>query len=368
MAQLEAATDALDALVDTGRLTGYVCGIRQGGRTSVAAGGTGPGPGPDDGSPPAVDAVFPLSSNTKPIGGVLALRLVELGVLSLDEPVAEYLPELAAPRVLARAGGPVEEVVPAERPITVRDLLTMTAGFGWAGEGTPLHEAMAAAQIAPGPYAPPMEPVEYLRRLGSLPLAAQPGAGWQYHTSSDVLGVLLARVAGVPLLELLTEHVTGPLGLADCGFTADPGRLVTSYGLGPAGHVVALDTRARFEHPPVFASLACGLVSTVADYLAFLEVLVDGGTLLGSDCAEMMATDHLSPAQRAAAEGFVGPGCGYGFQLERRPDGTVGWAGGLGTIGYADRRTGRCAAVFTTQAVDMPGTEDALETVWELLR
>lgn len=364
MAPFEAATDALDALVDTGRLTGYVCGVRQGGRTRVAAGGAGPG----DGAPPAADAVFPLSSNTKPIGGVLALRLVELFVLSLDDPVAEYLPELAAPRVLARAGGPIDEVVPAGRPITVRHLLTMTAGFGWAGEGTPLQDAMAAEQIAPGPYAPPMTPEEYLRRLGALPLAAQPGEGWQYHTSSDVLGVLLTRVTGVPLTDLLAEHVTGPLGLADCGFTADPGRLVTSYGLGPAGDLVALDTRARFEHPPVFASLACGLASTVADYLTFLEVLVDGEPLLGSDYAEMMATDHLTPAQRAAAEGFVGPGCGYGFQLERRPDGAVGWAGGLGTIGYADRRTGRCAAVFTTQAFDVPGTEDALEAVWEMLR
>ena len=363
MAQFEAATDALDALVDSGRLAGYVCGVRQDGRTRLAAGGAS-----SVGGPPLVeDSVFPLSSNTKPVGGILALRLVELGVLPIDGPVSAFLPELASPRVLARPGGPIDATVTAERPITVRHLLTMTAGFGWAGEGTPLHEAMVTEQIAPGPYAPPIAPEEYLRRLGRLPLAAQPEHGWQYHTSSDVLGVLLARATGVSLPQLLAEHVIDPLGLVDCGFTADPGRLVTSYGLGPTGEVVTLNTRSRFENPPLFDSLACGLVSTVADYLALLDVLCDGGTVLGSESVETMTTDHLSPAQRAAAQEFIGPDCGYGFQVERRPDGAVGWAGGLGTIGYADRRTGRCAAVFTTQSFDVPATTDALDTVWALL-
>lgn len=363
MERFVSVTGELDALVDAGRLTGYVCGVRQDGRSRIVAGGTrslgGPALDPD--------AVFPLSSNTKPVGGVLALRLVELGVLALDDPVATYLPELSAPRVLARPGGPIDRTVPASRPITLRHLLTMTAGFGWAGEGSPLSEAMSERQVAPGPYAPPMAPDEYLRLLGALPLADQPGRGWLYHTGSDVLGVLLARATGATVSELVAEHVTGPLGLADCGFTADPDRLPTSYGFGPDGDLRALDTRSRFDHPPRFESLACGLVSTVADYLAFLDVLVDGGTVLGAQYVEEMATDHLTARQRAAAEGFVGPGCGYGIQVEIRPDGAVGWAGGLGTIGYVDRRTGRCAAVFTTQSYDVPGTADALDSVWALL-
>ena len=365
----ELITDGLDALVDAGRLVGYVCGVRQDGRARVVAGGArsvgGPALEPD--------AVFPLSSSTKPIGGVLALRLVQLGLLAMDEPVAEHLPELAAPRVLERPTGPLEQTVPADRPITLRHLLTMTAGFGWVESG-PLAEAMGERQIAPGPYAPPMPADEYLRRLGGLPLVDHPGEGWYYHTSSDVLGVLLARATGRSVGELLAEHVTGPLGLRDCGFTADPGRLVTSYGAADGGGLRALDTAARFDRPPVFESLACGLASTASDYLRLLDVLVDGGagagggSVLGGEHVRSMTTDQLTERQRATAEGFIGPGCGYGFQVEIRPDGAVGWAGGLGTIGYADPRSGRSAVVFTTQAYEVPGTTEALDTVWTLLR
>jgi CubicO group peptidase (beta-lactamase class C family) len=361
---MESVSESLDALVDAGRLTGYVCGVRQGGRTRLAAGGARS----VDGPALEPDTVFPLSSNTKPVGGVLAMRLVELGVLGIDDPVATHLPELADPRVLADPGGPIDRTVPAERPITLRHLLTMTAGFGWAGEGSPLAGAMSERQVGPGPYAPPMAPDEYLRQLGVLPLADQPGHGWLYHTSSDVLGVLLARATGASVSQLVAEHLTEPLGLADCGFSADPGRMPTSYGMGPDGELRALDTRDRFDHPPRFESLACGLASTVSDYLAILDVLIDGGTVLGAEHVDTMTTDQLTPHQRAAAEGIIGPGCGYGVQVEVRPDGVVGWAGGLGTIGYVDRHTGRCAAVFTTQSYDVPGTEDALDSVWELLR
>src|SRR5699024_9077860 len=133
------------------------------------------------------------------------------------------------------------------------------AGLGWGGGGTPLAGAMAAQQVAPGPYAPPMPPDEYLRRLGALPLAGQPGQGWNYHNSSDVLGVLLARATGSAVPDLVAEHVTGPLGMRDTGFTAAPGRLVASYGADPSGGLRALDTAGRFGEPPAFASLACGL-------------------------------------------------------------------------------------------------------------
>ena len=371
MAEPQALTDPFDArfdapleaMVDAGKLVGYVCGVRQGGRSRILAGGSrwlgGPALEPD--------AVFPLSSSTKPVAGVLALALVERGVLGLDEPVAVHLPELAGPRVLVRPDGPLEETVPAEEPLTLRHLLTMTAGFGWPGEGCALAGAMAERQIAPGPYAPPMPADEYVGLVGSLPLMSQPGRGWYYHTCSDVLGVLLSRAAGAPVSELLARYLTGPLGLRDCGFTADPGRLVTSYGVAEGGGLRALDNEARFTRPPVFESLACGLTSTAADYLRFLEVLADGGGVLGQESARSMRSDHLTERQRAAAEGFIGPGCGYGFQVEIRPDGAVGWAGGLGTIGYLDPRTGRAAVVLTTQAYDVPGTAEALETVWSLL-
>jgi CubicO group peptidase (beta-lactamase class C family) len=356
--------DVLDALVDHGRLVGYVCGVRESGRSRIVSGGARIVGGPALGE----DAVFPLSSNTKPVGGILAMRLVERGVLTLDDPVDTFLPELADPPVLATPDAPLDRTVPAERPLTLRHLLTMTAGAGWVGENPALSEAMSDRGVAPGPYAPAVAPDEYLRRLAELPFAGQPGQAWWYHTSSDVLGVLLARATGSSVTELLAEHVTGPLGLADTGFTADLSRLPTSYGLGPDGRVSPLDTAGRFAVPPVFESLACGLASTVGDYLELLGVLVDGGPVLDGESARLMTTDHLTAQQRASAEGFLGPGCGYGFQVEVRPGGVVGWAGGLGTIGYVDRGTGRAAAVFTAQSYDVPGTTEALETVWTLLR
>jgi CubicO group peptidase (beta-lactamase class C family) len=180
--------------------------------------------------------------------------------------------------------------------------------------------------------------------------------------------VLLARATGSSVAELLGEHVTGPLGLADTGFTAAPARLPTMYGLGPDDRVRPLEVADRFAVPPAFESLACGLAATVGDYLEVLGVLVDGGPVLSAESVRLMTTDHLTAPQRASAEGFLGPGCGYGFQVEVRPGGMVGWAGGLGTIGYVARGTGRSAAVFTTQSFDVPGTAEALETVWTLLR
>lgn len=365
MTGTEAVREALDRLVADGKLVGYVLGVRERGTGSVVAGGTSALGGPAM-SP---DAQFPLTSNTKPIAGVLAMRLVELGVVALDEPVDEHLPELAHPRVLARPDGPLDEVVVAERPITLRHLLTMTAGFGWVAETGPLSEAMAEQQVSPGPYPPPMSPDEYLRRLGELPLAGQPGQNWRYHNSSDVLGVLLARASGASVSELLAEHVTGPLGMPDTGFVADPERMPTGYGADADGNLEPLDHPGQvFTHAPAFESLACGLVSTVADYLEFLPVLAQGGPVLSRGSAIQLATDQLTQAQRESAAGFLEPGCGYGFQVETRPDGSVGWAGGLGTIGYTNPLTGKSAALFTPQSYEAPGTGEAFEQFWQLLR
>jgi len=353
----------LDEMVATGQLVGYVCGVRSRGASEIVAGGSSSIGGPEL----SEEAVFPLSSNTKPLGGVLAMRLVELGVIHPDQPVAEFLPELADLKVLASPGATPDRTVPVERPVTVRHLLTMSAGFGWTGESPALVEAMSARGIAPGPFAPTIPPEEYLVRLAGLPLAGQPGRGWWYHTSSDVLGVLLARAADRPVGVLLEELVTGPLGLVDTGVTADPDRMPTSYGVGADGAPDPLDTVSRFAGRPVFESLACGLASTVGDHLTFLDVLVDGGPVLKPGTAWEMTRDHLTARQREQARGFLGPGCGYGFQVEVTPGGAVGWAGGLGTIGYVDRHTGRAAAVFTPQSFDVPGTPRALEQVWSLL-
>ncbi|MDP9820686.1 serine hydrolase domain-containing protein [Nocardioides massiliensis] len=328
MTALADLTESLDRLVADGALQGWAAGVREAGTTHLTAGGRR-----------TADEPAAIASNTKPIAGALTLRLVELGRLGLDDAVAQWLPELANPRVLTRPGGPLDDTVAAQRPITVRHLLTMTAGFGWVVEGGPLAAAMDELQVGPGPDAPPMTPDEYLRRLASLPLAGQPGATWRYHTSSDVLGVLLARCTGRPVSDLLAEHVTGPLAM-------------------PATH---------FPTDVAFESLATGLVSTVADQLRFLAAIGDGGgAVLGRASTRQMCTNQLTPEQRSGADDLLEAGAGWGHHVEVRADGLVGWAGGRGTIGYVDPAGGRAAALFTWQGMDTAGTQQAFAEFWQL--
>lgn len=364
MAGIERVATALDRLVNEGRLVGYVLGLADNGRANIVAGGAST----LGGAAMAEATQFPLTSNTKPIGGVLAMKLLELGVLELDAPVGRHLPELAHPRVLVRPDGPLDDVVEADRAITLRHLLTMTPGFGWVAESGPLSAAMEEQRISPGPYPPPMSHDEYLRRLGELPLANHPGTRWRYHNSSDVLGVLLARATGRPLSELLDEHVFGPLEMTQTGFVGDPDRMPTSYGADADGNLEALTLPdGLLRTPSEFESLSCGLVSTVTDYLRFLPVLSRGAPVLSRGSAIQLGTDQLTAGQRETAAGLLERGSGYGFHVEIRPDGSVGWAGGLGTIGYTNPLTGRSAALFTNQSFEAPGTAEAFEHFWPLL-
>src|SRR5207247_852888 len=159
-----------------------------------------------------------ISSMTKPVTAVAAMILVEECRLRLDEPVDRLLPELAGRRVLQRIDGPLEDTVPAHRPITARDLLTFRLGWGlvMAPPGaTPIQRAMDELRLGQGPPSPstPPEPDEWIRRLGTLPLMHQPGEQWMYTTGSDVLGVLVARASGQPFEAFLRERIFEPLGM-----------------------------------------------------------------------------------------------------------------------------------------------------------
>jgi len=155
----------------------------------------------------------------------LTMMLVEDGTLKLDDPVDEYLPELANRRVLTRVDGPLDDTVPASRPITVDDLLTLRLGFGTLFEPTfdppfPIVNAANALKLALGPPEPrtPHAPDEWIKRFGTLPLMYQPGERWQYNVGSMVLGVLVARAAGQPLGELFKTRIFEPLGMPATGF------------------------------------------------------------------------------------------------------------------------------------------------------
>ena len=296
-------------------------------------------------------------------------------MLTLDEPVDALLPELADRRVLRRPDGPLDDTVPAERAITVRDLLTFTWGFGMQGamftaaEPWPVVAAAAERELATfGPPAPATtpEPDTWLARLGELPLLAQPGERWLYQSGSQVLGVLAARAAGMPFPRVLAERLFGPLGMRDTAFhAADATRLVTGYEAGPNGFTVTDPPDGQWSRPPAFPDGGAGLVSTVDDLLAFGRMLLrDGDPVLRPATVAAMTTDQLTEAQRAVWPGFSFLGDrGWGFGVAVRPDGGFGWDGGYGTTAFTFRELGRTAVVLTQLAFDQAGPPAVCEAV-----
>jgi CubicO group peptidase (beta-lactamase class C family) len=207
--------------------------------------------GYEDNHPMQRNTIFRISSMTKPITAVATLILIEECQLRLDEPVDRLLPELSRRQVLKRLEGPLDDAVPAIRPITVRDLLTFRMGFGQMlalADAYPILKAANVKQIGMGPPSPDTMPApnEWIRRLGELPLMHQPGKKWMYNTGSDVLGVLIARASGQPFETFLRERVFEPLGMKDTAFSVPfhkLERLATSYwtNLKPS-QALSLDT------------------------------------------------------------------------------------------------------------------------------
>ncbi|NAZ81738.1 serine hydrolase [Kineococcus sp. R8] len=351
------ARRALDDQVAAGRFPGYVLATSAGGADAVHAGGLDA----VDGEPLRTDARFRTASISKPVGAALALALADDGVLDLDADVAAWLPELAGLRVLRDPAGPLEDTVPARRPVRVRDLLLMTPGFGYVPQDVPVSRAAEAAGLGPSGGAPAMSPDEHLARLAALPLAAQPGTRWLYHASYDVLGTLLARRTGRALPDLLQERLLGPLGLTSTGFWAAPRELVTAYQTGPGGLELLDPPDGAFSTPPRFPSLAAGLVSKAADLLRFAGAVRDGGRgVLSPAAVRLLTTDQLTPAQRASGAPVLDDGtswsCGAGVVVAEGQDvgrpGTWGWAGGLGTHLWVDPVRDLVVVVLTQACFD----------------
>lgn len=335
----------------------------------------------------APDSIFRISSMTKPITAVAALILLEECRLRLDEPIDSLIPELADRQVLAKPDGSLDDTVPAQRPITVRDLLTFRMGVGWdfgTAAPQPVLEAVAKLELSAGPPAPQMPPAsdEWIRRLGTLPLAYQPGERWLYDTSADVLGVLIERAAGQSFDAVLRERVFEPLGMADTGFSVPADKLDRfgpAFMTDPAtGGPAQYDpTEGQWSQPPAFGSGGGGLVSTLADYYAFAEMLLSGGThdgrrLLTRPTIAAMTTNQLTDEQLAASApdptGTVGWGFGVGVQLRRtapaRSVGTYSWDGGLGSSWANDPAEGLVGILLTNQAWTSPTPPAVREDFW----
>ncbi|MBT2421104.1 beta-lactamase family protein [Streptomyces sp. ISL-22] len=390
-ASLRRVRDVLARHVESGRIPGLVALVDRGGETHVEALGT---MRHDGGAPMRRDTIFRMASTSKPVAMAPVMVLLDECRLRLDDPVEPWLPELADRRVLKRIDGPLDDTVPAQRPITVRDLVTSTFGLGidLTSPSSPMMSAIFERGVYTQGAEPTPEPDEWMRRLGTLPLMRQPGEHWQYHVSHDVLAVLVARVTGRPFETFLRERVLAPLGMKDTGFHVpadDIDRLPPSYAPDPkTGEFLVWDEAAggRYSRPPAFQSGGGGLVSTVDDYHAYFRMLLRHGMhgterILSRPAVQLMTTNRLTPEQQAARDALArnnvhvsfGQGLhgGWGLGMAVRTHrgdyasvGQFGWDGGTGTTAYADPDKQLTGILLTQVGMSTPDSARLIHDFW----
>jgi CubicO group peptidase (beta-lactamase class C family) len=341
----------LTGFVERGELPGLVTLLARRGEAHVEALGTLS----QGGKPMRRDTIFRISSMTKPITAVAAMILVEECRLRLDDPVDSFLPELADRRVVRRLDAPLDDTVPARRPISLRDLLTFRLGFGsmMAPPGSyPIQQAISDLRLGgDGPPQPAHTPDtdEWLRRLGSLPLMYQPGERWLYNTSSDVLGALVARASGQPFEAFLRERIFEPLDMPDTAFRYT-GRQAERLASVHARRDGKLEATPRDLSQVVYFSGAGGLSASVEDYLQFAQMLLNGGELnghrlLGPRTVEMMTANHTGDMVNGQfGRPARGMGFGLGMQVVLDPiaaelavsKGAISWPGGSGVAHWIE--------------------------------
>jgi CubicO group peptidase (beta-lactamase class C family) len=349
--------EVLERHVDAGLVPGAVAVVARHGEVHIEATGTLAFEGVGSSTPMAGDTICRLASMTKPLVAACAMTLVEDNTLRLDDPIDALLPELANMTVLADPNGSLDDTVPAQRSITLRDLLTFRLGTGFVEAETKVAPIAAALNAVargedPGDPGPP-PPDVWIRRLGRVPLVFQPGERWLYETGADVTGVLIARATSMSFGDALRQRICEPLGMKDTAFSVAPEnvrRLTTAYQRDEAtGELVVEDPPdGRWSRPPVFEEGGGGLVSTLNDYFAFASALLAGGThrgerILSRPSVTLMTSDHLTPTQKALAWSPLQEdiGWGFGMSVRTRPmhlgpaAGSYGWSG-YGNVWYND--------------------------------
>jgi CubicO group peptidase (beta-lactamase class C family) len=376
---------AMKRHVDAGRLPGLVSLVSHRGREHVDAIGTMAFHG---NVPMRRDTIFRLASMTKPITAVAAMILVEECKVRLDDPVDEWLPELKDRKVLRAVESPLDATLPANRRITLRDLLTFRSGYGevaFTSPTCPLQIALTEARLplTAWPFAGTSD--DFMQRLGKLPLAHQPGERWLYHMGSEIQGVLISRVSGQSLGTFLRERIFDPLGMRDTGFCVPETkleRLPTCYGTNfPNSEFVVLDEAigGNFARPPAFESGGGGLVSTVDDLLAFGQMMLNKGAfgrerILSRPAVELMTTDHLTSEQKARSPYFENfwdtRGWGFGMSvINVRRDladvpGRFGWDGAFGTSWYVDPKEGMIGIIMIQRRPDLLKFSEIASDFW----
>lgn len=373
----------MDSHVERGDLPGFVWALHRHGETIVEAGGA-----LEIGGQAQMrrDSIFRIASLTKPVTAAAAMILVEECRIRLDDPVDQWLPELADRKVLKSLESPLDDTVPASRAITLRDLLTMRLGLGaimvWPSR-YPIQKAMEERGVAPSWKIFDGTPDDYLKRLGELPLVHQPGEGWLYDSGTNVAGILIERITGQELSGFMQERIFGPLGMKDTGFFVAPGkidRLATFYLRDPSsGKFDQVDPAkgGLYAKAPAFESGSGGLVSTVDDYLAFCRMMLGGGKLgservLSRPTVELMTMDHLTQRQKADNAIFFAGNTGWGLgvsvatqrdQIWQTP-GRFGWTGGYGTTAYTDPEEGLVGVLMTQRMMDSPTAPRHFDDFW----
>jgi CubicO group peptidase (beta-lactamase class C family) len=314
-------------------------------------------------APMTRDAIFRIYSMTKPVTSVAIMMLQEEGRLVLNDPVSKFLPKLTKLQVAVEkkdaSGQPTLELMPAQREITIHDLLRHTSGFTYGGRTTNLTVKEAYARE--GVDARDLTNAELVDRLAKVPLAHQPGTAWEYSRSVDVLGRVVEVISGKSLGGFFADRIFRPLGMKDSGFSvpqAQQGRLAQAFPIDPAtGDKIAL---IDVTTPPRYESGGGGAVSTTDDYVRFAQALLNGGRLdrarlLGRTTVAFMASDHLGPISATIRR----PGYTFGLGFQVRKDvgldgqsgsiGEYGWAGAGGTYFWVDPKE-QVVAILMTQA------------------
>jgi CubicO group peptidase (beta-lactamase class C family) len=303
--------------------------------------------------PMTTDAIFRLASMTKPITTAAAMMLVEQGAIKINDPIATWLPELKNLKVETANG----DVAPT-RPVTIQDLMRHTAGFVYGGstQSPRIKKAYDEANIESREL--DITGDEMLKRLGQIPLAHQPGTFWEYSIATDVLGLLLERVTGKPLDQVLSQMLLEPLGMKDTAFWVPPSKVSRLADALDADLLKASYAKAyRILEKPVgknYLKAGAGLVGTADDYLKFAQMMLNGGyyegkRYLSKKTVDFMLSNH-TVGMGGSTSGGTGPGYGFGLGFAVREQegmawvaGTKGdamWAGAWGTSFWIDPKEG----------------------------
>ena len=324
--RLERLTAALQGYVDEGRLAGAVAIVARRGKIAYleSVGYRDK----ESGAPMTTDAIFRIASQTKALASVGVMLLQEEGRLLITDPVGKYLPEFMETTVAEPDGSGGYEVVPAKRPITIRDLLTHTAGISY-GNG-PAADKWAEAGITGWYFADRDEAVgDVMARLAELPLDGHPGEAWIYGYNTDILGAMIEKISGQTLGEFLGERLFGPLGMDDTHFFLPAGkvdRLATVYsatdagGIEPApdpGHMVGQG--AYVDGPRRSFSAGAGLVSTASDYARFLQMMLNGGEFNGVRVLSRKTVESMTVGHTGGISFRPGQSFGLGFSVVEDP-------------------------------------------------